>query len=349
MPNHATQTADVLPQTGLPTYRSGTAARLSGVPVATLRVWERRYQVIGPQTSASGHRHYSGEEIGRLVLIKALVDVGHPIGAIAHLATATLQAQLDAHAPDLRPLRPVPHGGASGAIQAGPIRAALVGASLVAQTSNQLPAGLAVVATCADPQLAADVLHGKTADLLAMELVALRDDAVPLVMALAAQLGATQLVVAYRYGTQAAVRSLRAQGAVVLRLPVDWAEVVLAGAATSTPLLHDAIAVAARTPTPPRFNDISLAALAHATPSMYCECPRHVVELLSALGTFERYSAECQNRGLQDAQLHRYLHNVAGTARVLFEEALVKVALAEGLALPQDSVVATAATAGAPG
>ena len=33
-------------------YRSGVAARLTGVPVDTLRIWERRYSVIGPRLSA---------------------------------------------------------------------------------------------------------------------------------------------------------------------------------------------------------------------------------------------------------------------------------------------------------
>jgi hypothetical protein len=35
--------------------------------------------------------------------------------------------------------------------------------------------------------------------------------------------------------------------------------------------------------------------------------------------------------------LHRYLQRVAGSARVLFEDALVRVAQAEGLALPLDT------------
>ena len=70
---------------------------------------------------------------------------------------------------------------------------------------------------------------------------------------------------------------------------------------------------------------------------MYCECPQHLVEILLSLGTFERYSAECANRGPADAVLHRYLQRVAGSARVLFEDALVRVARAEGLALTVDT------------
>jgi len=86
----------------------------------------------------------------------------------------------------------------------------------------------------------------------------------------------------------------------------------------------------------PRFDDPSLTRLARALTTLYCECPHHLVDLLLSLGTFERYSAECANRSPSDALLHRYLQRVAGSARVLFEDALVGVARAEGLALPVD-------------
>ena len=71
-------------------YRSGVAARLSGVPVDTLRIWERRYSVIGPQMSAGRQRLYSLADIRRLAMIKQLVDMGHPIGTIASLGTDEL-------------------------------------------------------------------------------------------------------------------------------------------------------------------------------------------------------------------------------------------------------------------
>ena len=37
-------------------FRSGMAARLAGLPVATLRVWERRYGLGGARTTGAGHR-----------------------------------------------------------------------------------------------------------------------------------------------------------------------------------------------------------------------------------------------------------------------------------------------------
>ena len=77
-------------------YRSGAAARLSGVPVETLRVWERRYGVTDPVRSEQGQRQYSFEDVRRLGLIKQLVDGGCPIGTVAALDVPQLLVLLGA-------------------------------------------------------------------------------------------------------------------------------------------------------------------------------------------------------------------------------------------------------------
>jgi len=87
-------------------------------------------------------------------------------------------------------------------------------------------------------------------------------------------------------------------------------------------------------PPPPRFDERALVALADASPTIYCECPRHLVDLVLSLSSFERYSAECANRGPDDAALHRDLEQTAGRARVLIEDALLRVAAIEGLTIP---------------
>lgn len=299
------------------TYRSGTAARLAGIPVATLRVWERRYDVIGPRTRPSGHRRYSAEDVSRLALVKALVDEGHPIGAIAHLPTAKLRA-----------LRGSLVQRADAA--AAPLRVALVGESLAAQAAASAGAAPGVVAVCAARDRADEALRGVAADVLAVELPALREDAAAWVEALAAQVGATRVVVAFRFGTPAAADMLRSRGHVVVRAPLDLSEVATLAMLVSP---EAAPQPPARAPAP-RFDEATLAALGASASSMYCDCPRHVVELLRSLGAFERYSAECADRSPADAELHAYLERVAGAARALFEAALERVARAEGIALP---------------
>jgi len=47
-----------------------------GVPVATLRAWQRRYQVVEPRRSDSGYRLYSAADIAKLRSMQALVASG---------------------------------------------------------------------------------------------------------------------------------------------------------------------------------------------------------------------------------------------------------------------------------
>jgi len=64
-----------------------------------------------------------------------------------------------------------------------------------------------------------------------------------------------------------------------------------------------------------------------------CECPHHIAELLFSLSAFEEYSERCENDNPDDAALHGYLKVTAGSARAAFEEALARVAEAEGIRL----------------
>jgi len=328
-------TVNELPDAHLqPTYRSGTAARLAGIPVETLRVWERRYGVVGPRVNPRGHRIYSAEDVSRLALLKQLVGLGSPIGSIAALPLAALHEMRNAAGAMARGL-PAPREAAS-----RPIQVALVGEALAKQAEDDgagMPA-LKIVAACTDVGRATEALRGTSADVLAIELPTLQAGTVAMVDALVVAVGARQAVVGYRFGPAAIVGALRDGGHVVTRSPLELRQLErLCGDATSfhaTPSRpRPALPTLDRVPGR-RFDDHSLAVFAQAATSIYCECPHHVVELLLSLGAFERYSAECENRSPADAALHRYLQRVAGSARALFEEALVFVARSEGLPLP---------------
>jgi len=70
---------------------SGAVSRLTGVAPDTLRVWERRYGAVVPFRSDAGTRLYSREDVGRLALIKRLVDRGDAISTVANLGAEQLQ------------------------------------------------------------------------------------------------------------------------------------------------------------------------------------------------------------------------------------------------------------------
>lgn len=68
------------------------------MPVATLRVWERRYGLTQARLSPSGQRLYSADDVRRLALVKQLTDLGHAIGSLAPLDMAQLQRVASLHA-----------------------------------------------------------------------------------------------------------------------------------------------------------------------------------------------------------------------------------------------------------
>ena len=300
-------------------FRSGMAARLAGIPVATLRVWERRYRVAGAQSGAAGHRRYTHDDVARLALLKRLVDAGHPIGAIAPLPIETLRQMLSA------PLAAPPPPGEGRAV-----RVAFAGEALTAtaaEARNQ--AGLDVVAECGDIAHAARDFRGVSADLLVVSLPTLGEEAPPLMDSLCALLGARGGLVVYRFGTDAHIDTLRGRGHVVLRAPLELERLEAIAAALPTgdrspkwpqAQLH-----------PVRFDERTLARLASAATAIACECPRHLVELVLDLGAFERYSAECAHRSPRDAALHRELQRITSTARAMMEDALARVAREDGL------------------
>jgi DNA-binding transcriptional MerR regulator len=72
-----------------PLYNIGLVSRMTGVPVATLRVWERRYGFPATTRTSGGHRLCSEKEVMRLRWVKARVDegmqTGQAIRALQHL------------------------------------------------------------------------------------------------------------------------------------------------------------------------------------------------------------------------------------------------------------------------
>jgi DNA-binding transcriptional MerR regulator len=60
-----------------------TVAKLTGVNAVTLRAWERRYGLIKPQRTESGHRLYGREQIDLVNRILALLSKGMSISQVA--------------------------------------------------------------------------------------------------------------------------------------------------------------------------------------------------------------------------------------------------------------------------
>jgi DNA-binding transcriptional MerR regulator len=75
-------------------YSIKAVAVATGLSVETLRAWERRYRIVEPQRTSTGHRVYTSRDVARLRVLRETTDRGHPIGKIAHLSDAELGSLL---------------------------------------------------------------------------------------------------------------------------------------------------------------------------------------------------------------------------------------------------------------
>ena len=79
-------------------YTIGHAAQLTGVPAATLRVWERRYGLVHPQRTEGGYRLYDDHALQVVRSMSSLVAAGwSPQTAAAHLLGEAQALPVDGH------------------------------------------------------------------------------------------------------------------------------------------------------------------------------------------------------------------------------------------------------------
>jgi DNA-binding transcriptional MerR regulator len=89
-----------------PIYSISAAARMVGVPVATLRTWEERYALVVPDRNASGHRLFSRGQVEQLRFVTMRVAEGMGAADAHRLLAERMDvglpvASLDGHPPRL--------------------------------------------------------------------------------------------------------------------------------------------------------------------------------------------------------------------------------------------------------
>lgn len=87
-------------------YGIGLVSRMSGVPVETIRIWERRYSLITPERTSGGHRKYTDDHVAVLKAAAALVASGQRISAVAAMSKHALFAAAAPIAVDTGPVAP---------------------------------------------------------------------------------------------------------------------------------------------------------------------------------------------------------------------------------------------------
>jgi DNA-binding transcriptional MerR regulator len=98
-----------------PLYNIGVVARMTGVSMATLRAWERRYNFPESERTAGGHRLYSEHDVLRLRWVKERIDDGmqtaQAVNALRHQEQTGNLALIEQLPPaqNERAEKPTPH------------------------------------------------------------------------------------------------------------------------------------------------------------------------------------------------------------------------------------------------
>ncbi|OXC74224.1 transcriptional regulator, MerR family [Caballeronia sordidicola] len=249
------------------------------------------------------------------MLLKALVNLGHAIGSIAKLHIDQLK-EIAGHAeaemrssPGLRKWNLIVIGG----VPVGRLN------------GNGLNNPSIVIYDTLEEARSRTSLE---AEALLVHIASLQEETSQAILHLAKSLNVDAVTVAYGFGTTIAIEALRFAGVRLHRESLGMLDI---------PQIVDDLFQ--RLPTadfqwtraPRRFSDRSLLAIASLSPTIACECPRHLAELVMKLSDFETYSDECVSRSPADAALHRHLADVANRARSMIETALERVSRAEGL------------------
>jgi DNA-binding transcriptional MerR regulator len=300
---------------------------MTGIPVPTIRMWERRYAVVCPVRSTGGARLYSEQDVARLSLLRQAAELGHAVGTVVSLSDDELRARLNA--PSRVAMAP-----------ASRCRVAVIGETLrrriqSVRTSLQ---GIEVIAALDSAAALKRALGAREADVVVADYPTLQPEQVCELRELLRDLQPRLLIVVYGFAAQRVLRRLDHDRVLALRAPTDVVQllrvsllglnIVAPGVEGDGGSLQD---WAHRPLAPRQLTDSQLARLAEIASAIRCECPQHLSDLLLSLGAFEHYSAQCESTSPEDAALHNVLRATAGRARHLLEEALLMVLRAENI------------------
>jgi DNA-binding transcriptional MerR regulator len=305
-------------------YSIGVVARRTHMHPETLRVWERRYELIVPGRTETGRRLYSEVDILKVSLVKQLTERGHAVSSVAKLPIDRLKQLLNA----------------SGSVAAEPKapprfrrRVMFLDDALRVRLGRDLLRfeDIEIVERNDAHHLSTGE---KQADVVVFDIVTINEKSLDLVRRSLLDTGGINAVVVYKFATRASIEQLERAGIICLKGLVTASEVhracrALPNGAADTPHVSPSPAVVSNQPR--RFDNAQLARVATLSGTIACECPNHLAELIINLAAFEQYSSECANRNVEDAQLHAQLNQSAGMARGILEDSLARLIEIEGI------------------
>ena len=320
-------------------YKIGAVAKVTGIGTETLRAWERRYQAVVPKRSESGDRIYTRDQLSRLLLLKSLVDTGNAIGTIAHLSVSELKRKWDNQMPVRLHESSSQLTTKTGLNLAPTCRVVLFGDEFPLRVLDGMSdfKDIEVVAHVSSLHQWKQDYQGATAQVVIIERPTINSETQELAKQLLQETSVWHVIVLYGFGSQQDINNLQSSQISAIRSSIDVYELARlcvdrAGgnaktiSASNSATVFDEESIPAR-----RYSNKQLDDLSRCASVLQCECPQHLSDLIKSLVAFEIYSAECENRNKDDAELHAFLHATTAQARAVIEDALAHVIAYENI------------------
>lgn len=316
-----------------PTYRIGAVSRLTQIPAETLRVWERRYHVVEPRRGGGQTRLYDRNDVERLTVIKQLVDRGHAISTVASLDLEELKTRLqEHHLQGIAAVDPEYDGKEIATLVVGETVATMV------MEGEADMDGVEIVGTAFDASDVGPDAATRKPRVIVLECPTIDHRTSKTTQLLLRRTGALRVIVVYGFGTRDNIQRLSTGRVRVLRGPMNNFElrraIIESESARSDdqlrtrPVGDEAEEIPGR-----RFTNAHLARLSTVSSAVECECPQHLVGIITQLVAFEEYSQECEDRNDKDASIHAMLRRTTAQSRAKLEDAMARLMEAEGIVL----------------
>lgn len=304
-----------------PQYTIGVVVRRTNIHPETLRVWERRYELIVPDRSETGRRLYSEGDIRKLQLVKQLTELGHGVSSLAKLSVNDLQDRLNTSQQQDTSLD---------TRTKVKCRVCFAGDALRVRYGKHLLYYKDITIVDAPNSDNSSYAH---ADVVVIDLSTINAESLAVIQQHCLETGASAVVI-FNFATRKAITNLEALGIVCLKGAISASEIYRACMSLMKPSFNSALKSASSSDevvSAPRYNNVQLVHIASISSAIACECPNHLAELILNLNAFENYSLECANRNDEDARVHLQLNQSAGAARMILEESLARLMEIEGI------------------
>ncbi len=318
--NHTSKNNDIQQAT----YSIGVAARMTGISAHKLRMWERRYKLAPSKRSESGQREFTRTDIDHLKLLKRLTDKGMRIGDVARLPMKTLSSLLlEADTSTLIPEQARHHS------------AQVLGASLCDyfrhhkqrypnlqfELLEELPQNY--LNTVSQQELLPDFSLLQLDTLTPIHITPLNKMVAK----------GSHIIIFYHYATREVREELAQANITLVEGGVAASRIDETLSKTLSLKEHMSVLeqnnhrfnIASATSYPRQYSEQDLVDASNQADKLHCECPPHLVDLITRLNAFEDYSKNCESDNWRQAAVHACIYSYTNQARFLIEKALTAV------------------------